>query len=253
MDELSSRAEGHLKTCLQFIEKKPMTGSLSVYDGNVCLEFLPMSINVKDKSGTGSEPFPGELLRPFKVKQILPNEISALLTEYYNNAYNYNFVSLADIHTSNSGSIPVLPSVDIHGRIKIGDEIFGATFAKRHTKSAKILAKFILDDNTTDTYPGLVQYYFKHIIYLPEGPVEHVLAFVRWYKSVDNPNTRFHCQVDNICNVELWNRDFYNLGRDCIIPIHNILGRFISGTVKVGKKNPREYMSVIPLNRKFHI
>ena len=36
VDELSSRTEDHLKTCLQFIEKKLMIGSLSVYDGNIC-------------------------------------------------------------------------------------------------------------------------------------------------------------------------------------------------------------------------
>ena len=48
-------------------------------------------------------------------------------------------------------------------------------------------------------------------------------------------------------------RDFYELSRDCIILIHSILGRFIAGTMKIGKKNPKEYLSVISINKKIHI
>src|SRR6059058_4259702 len=86
-------------------------------------------------------------------------------------------------------------------------------------------------------------------IQLPEGPATHSLAFVRWYDKVDDRRSRFHCQIGNddekICNIELWKRDFYELSRDCIIPIHSILGCFIAGTMKIGKKNPKEYLSVI--------
>ena len=84
----------------------------------------------------------------------------------------------------------------------------------------------------------------------------HSLAFVRWYEKPDDKRNRFHCQIDGdlkICNVELWNKNFYGLSRDCIIPIHSILGRFVAGNMKVGKKNPREYLSVIPINRKICI
>src|SRR5260363_231637 len=204
LDVLSSRAEGHLQTCLQFIEQETMSGSLSIYNGNDYQEFLSMSVNVEDNSGTGSKPFPGELLGPKKECVTLSKDLCALLVDYYNNAYNYNFIFLTDI-LEHPDTIATLPGITIYRRIKIGDEIFGSTYSKKHTKSAKILAKFVLDDNTTDIYPGLIQYYFENIINLLEGPKKHVLAYVQWYQAVNDKKTRYYCQVDNICNVELWN------------------------------------------------
>ncbi len=147
-----------------------------------------------------------------------------MLTEFYNNAYSYKFKSLSDRDIGTSKSIPVLPRITEYGRVKIGDEIFGSTSATRYKRSAKILAKFILDDGSIDVYPGIIQFYFEHVVQLPEGSKKHVLAFVRWFKPVDNHKIRYHCQIDDIYNIELWNQDFYNISRDCIIPVHNILG-----------------------------
>src|SRR3989440_4123982 len=85
------------------------------------------------------------------------------------------------------------------------------------------------------------------------------VGFVRWYDKADDCRSRFHCQIGNddekICNIELWKRDFYELSRDCIILIHSILGCFIASTMKIGKKNPKEYLSVsvISINKKIHI
>jgi hypothetical protein len=137
-------------------------------------------------------------------------------------------------------------------------EVFGSTYSPRYIKSANILAQFILDDdNTTDIYPGQVQFFFEHTVQLSDGPVTHSLAFVRWYEAADDRRSRFHCQIDKddmkICNVELWKKDFYELSRDCIILVHNILGRFIAGTMKIGKKNPKEYLSIVLINKKNHI
>ena len=56
-----------------------------------------------------------------------------------------------------------------------------------------------------------------------------------------------------ICNIELWKKDFYELSWDCIILVHNILGHFIAGTMKIGKRSPTEYLSVVPINKKIHI
>ena len=124
-----------------------------------------MSKNVKEKAGTGSEAFPGELLKPMKKEVNLPQEIMSLLVEYYNNAYDLSFVALSNIHISSSESIPVLPKVNQFGRLRLGAEVFGSTFSVRHLRSANILAQFILDDNnTTDTYPGQVQFFFEHTI-----------------------------------------------------------------------------------------
>src|SRR3954447_19968108 len=80
---------------------------------------------------------------------------------------------------------------------------------------------------------------------------------VRISESSNPSRSQFHCQINednlSICNIEMWTKDFYELSHDCIIPIHNILGRFIAGNMRIGKKNPKEYLSVIPINRKIHI
>jgi hypothetical protein len=186
----------------------------------------------------------------------LTSDVLALLIEYYHNAYGYSFVPLSNIHTSSSESIVVLPKVNQFARLRLCAEIFGSILSGRHTRSANIQAQFVLDDDTTDIYPGQVQFFFEHSVVLPgKGLTTHSLAFVRWYKSVDDRRGRFHCQIEkDVCNIELWKNEFYELGRDCIIPIHNILGRFVVGKMKIGKKNSRKIcLSVIPINRKIHI
>ena len=81
-------------------------------------------------------------------------------------------------------------------------------------QSIPILAKFNSSLNIT--------------IQLPEGETTHSLASIKWYKPTEDRRSRFHCQIDkddmNICNIELWKKDFYELSRDCIVPVHNILG-----------------------------
>ncbi|CAG8772319.1 17624_t:CDS:1, partial [Gigaspora rosea] len=52
-----------------------MTGSLSMHNGNDYQKFLSMSVNVEEKSGTGSELFLCELLSPKEDRQNLPNEL----------------------------------------------------------------------------------------------------------------------------------------------------------------------------------
>ncbi len=64
LDELTIQVEGHLHTCLRFIEQRNTISSLSIHNGNDCREFLEMSNNIKENSGTGNEPFSGELLGP---------------------------------------------------------------------------------------------------------------------------------------------------------------------------------------------
>ncbi|CAG8516809.1 509_t:CDS:2 [Gigaspora rosea] len=83
-----------------------------------------MFVSVEDNAGTGSEPFPVELLGPKKEYVTLSKELYALLVAYYNNAYNYNFTFLTDI-LEHLDAIAILPGITIYERIKIGDEIFG--------------------------------------------------------------------------------------------------------------------------------
>ena len=96
-------------------------------------------------------------------------------------------------------------------------------------------------------------YFFEHAIYLNNVSVTHSLAFVKWYNSVKDPEIRYYCQVgDDVksCNIELWTNEFFDLSRDSIIPIHNILGKFIKCKFYVGTRNAKEYMAVIALNKK---
>ncbi|CAI2200609.1 9247_t:CDS:1, partial [Funneliformis geosporum] len=44
----------------------------------------------------------------------------------------------------------------------IRSEIFGSIIVSQYMRNSHILAKFIQSDETTDTFPGEVQYYFEH-------------------------------------------------------------------------------------------
>src|SRR5205823_909695 len=216
--------------------------------------------NVKEcngKAGIGSKPFPGTFMKPIKKDVDLPTEVLELLVEYYHTAYEYAFATVSNIHTSSEDSIIILSKVNQFNKLRVGAEVFGLTHSPRYIKSANVLSQFVIDGNIIDIYSRQVQFFFEHTIQLLEGSAIHSLAFVRWYDKADDHRNQFHCQIGNddekICNIELCKRDFYELSRDCIIPIHSILGRFIAGTMKIGKKNPKEYLSVIPINKKIHI
>ena len=66
--------------------------------------------------------------------------------------------------------------------------------------------------------------------------------------------------IPNICDIRdmiviqlrhMSQQDFVINNRcNSMIPIHNILGKFIKCKFNVRKKKPKEYMAVIPLNKK---
>ena len=119
------------------------------------------------------------------------------------------------------------------------------------------MAKFIQDNETIDTFPGEVQFYFIHTIDLPTGSKMHQLAFVKWYQSASNPKTRFYCKADDDddegCNVEFWKNKCHKADRNSIIPIHSIYSRFVSSEFVVGIRTPKTYMAVTPINRQFYL
>ena len=126
-----------------------------------------------------------------------------------------------------------------------------------HVKSSFVLARFVNQDGSIDLYPGQVQYFISHSVNLPNGFIEHKLAYIKWYKPVSLAATRFHFSSKDdteTYNVELWDTQFYLIRRECIIPVHNIFSRFIPFKYKIlDRQNSREYLAVIPLNRKFNI
>ena len=238
---------------LDIIKPKKSVGSLSAHDefeSDDYLNFIRLSC-IKDESAFGTEPFLEELINPYH-ETILLNNILDLLVKFYKNLYDDHFVFISSMISPNN-NIAVNSKIKQHGRLRIGADIYGSVQAARHEKSSYILARFVQDDGIIDTYPGQVQFFFEHTVYKPQATV-HSLALVRWYKPVRDHKTRYYCQVDEedikSCNIELWSNEFYDLSRDSIIPIHNILGKFIKCKFYTGKKKQKEYMAVIALNKK---
>ena len=108
------------------------------------------------------------------------------------------------------------------------------------------------ENDSIDVFPSQVQYFFEHEVNLPGRKQTHLLAYVKWFSPVQNTQTRFHCQVDDdnkSCNVKIWTDQFYNISRDCIIPVHNIFSRFIPTKFIIGTRKPVTYMAVISIRR----
>ncbi|GET62227.1 hypothetical protein GLOIN_2v1775288 [Rhizophagus irregularis DAOM 181602=DAOM 197198] len=181
---------------------------------------------------SGKEDFLGEFLKPVSHNILLSSEMLNLMVEYYNTTYkSFEFWRLLVEGLDNDIIIRV--KINQIGRYRIGSEVFGLLFSLKHVKSLYILAKFITDDEDVDTYSGQIQYYFTHVVDFPDGPIKHFLVYVHWYKHANSTNIRYYFSSDEICNVELWNTEFYPISRDCIIPVHHILGRFVPVSYKI--------------------
>jgi len=146
--------------------------------------------------------------------------------------------------------------VDQFGRVRISAEVFGSAMASRYLKNANVLAKFIQNNETTDLFPGQVQYYFEHTVRISGELKTHRLVFTKWYKLTPNQKTWFYTSIDGnekSSSIELWQNDFCDIERDCLIPIHYLYSQFVSSKFVIGKKNPITYNAVIPINRQFHL
>jgi len=262
LDDLVSAQSNNIKLveALKLIKPRATSGSLADYDNFNFVQlyqFRKIFFQEVDDTIVGSEPFPGEMLTPCRNRVALPDNIYQILTDYYKNAYELQFITIAEsISTSSTDSIVVPNMVDQFGRVRISTEVFGSTMAPRYLKNANVLAKFIQNNETTDLFPGQVQYYFEHAIRISGELRTHRLAFIKWYKPAPNQRTRFYTSIDDnekSSNIELWQNEFYDIGRDCLIPIHYLYSRFVSSKFVIGKRNPISYNAVIPINRQFHL
>ncbi|CAB5216605.1 unnamed protein product [Rhizophagus irregularis] len=125
-----------------------------------------------------------------------------------------------------------------------------------HENNATILAKWkASNDESTDIYPGEVQYYFEHTIRFPEGPRTHLLAYVKWYKPATTSATRFkhNFMESEVSNTELWKAEFFQKGCDSLLAVHRILCRAVKLKYVTKKPNQQKYFSIVPLNRKFNL
>lgn len=240
---------------LEFLNSRPLVGSLAEADefsSDEMERFWLNSRNIQQSSITGSEPFPGEMMGPVSENVMISSSILDLLVEYYMATYE-TLEFRKPFGEGRDDSRVISVRINQFGRCRIGSEIFGSNMSARHIKSSYILAKFITQDNNVDCYPGQVQFFFSHKANLPSGELEHNLAFIRWYRPA---NSRYHFSFNNdeTCNVELWDTEFYPQYRDCIIPVHNILSRFVPVKYKISdRKNAKEYLAVNPVNRKYNI
>ncbi|GET54361.1 hypothetical protein GLOIN_2v1775288 [Rhizophagus irregularis DAOM 181602=DAOM 197198] len=241
---------------LELLNSQRTIGSLSVTDefsSDEMHRFWLNSQNIKDSQISGKEGFPGEFLKPVSHNILLSSEMLNLMVEYYNATYE-SFGFWRPLVEGLDNDIIIRVKINQFGRCRIGSEVFGSSLSLRHVKSSYVLAKFIMDDEDVDTYPGQIQYYFTHVVDFPDGPVEHFLAYVRWYKHANSTNIRYYFSSDEICNVELWNTEFYPISRDCIIPVHHILGRFVPVSYQISnRQNAREYLAVNPISRKYQL
>ena len=147
------------------------------------------------------------------------------------------------------------PQATKYGRLRISGETFGSVFSGRSNSNSYILARFIDQNDEVNAYPGQVQYYLEHVIVVNGLRKKHYLAYVRWYKPVSTAEIRFHLSPDkqpNNCLAELWDTEFSEEAADCMLPVHNILGRFLPSTIEVANSQGR-YLAVVPLNRRFYI
>lgn len=241
---------------LELLDNRPSVGSLSTTDrfsSDEIFRFWMNSRNIKDSRISGSEKFPGEFLKPSSDNVLFSSEMLDLMVEYYMATYD-NLEFRKPFGEGSEDAITIRVKMNRFGRCRIGSEVFGSTLSLRHIKSSYILAKFITNDGTVDCYPGQVQYYFVHTVDFPDGSCEHFLAYVRWYQPTGSSSVRYHFSDDETCNVELWNTEFYPESRDCIIPVHHILGRFVPVNYRIStRRNAKEYLAVNPVNRKFQI
>lgn len=140
LDDLISAQSDNTKLmeALCLVQSRSTTGTLAAYDGFNFAElyqFMQIFHQKIDATITGSEEFSGEMLTLRKNHVSLPDAIYELLVKYYNDTYDLDFVSIAELASSDlllsnsQQSIVVLPNVDQFGRIRIATEIFESTFA----------------------------------------------------------------------------------------------------------------------------
>jgi hypothetical protein len=239
-------SSGLLDESLYLLMPKKAVGSLALTAEREELQHFLLMRHMLFKI-YGTEPIPGQLLKPSYIDVVMPSELRGFLCEWYTILYEKekeDVLGFMDLHMNQ------------HARLQIGTEIFGSMIISRHENNATILAKWkASNDESTDIYPGEVQYYFEHTIRFPEGPRTHLLAYVKWYKPATTSATRFkHSFMESeVSNTELWKAEFFQKGCDSLLAVHRILCRAVKLKYVTKKLNQQKYFSIVPLNRKFNL
>lgn len=234
---------GLLKESINLLAPREAVGSLALTAEREELQhFLSIKNNMSKVYGT--EPIPGQMLTPSNLRVVIPCDLRRFLCEWYAILYEKDqkeILGYMDLQ------------INQHARLKLGAEIFGSMMSGHQEKNATIFAKWeAARDNSTDIYPGEVQYYLEHKLRLPEGSKTHLLAYVKWYKNAPSSDIRFKHRFmePDISNTELWKAEYHLESYESLLAVHRIFCRAVKfKKVKVGKQN---YLSIIPLNRRFN-
>jgi hypothetical protein len=247
-----SWSSGLLDESLYLLMPKKAVGSLALTAEREELQhFLLMRHNTSVLFKIyGTEPIPGQMLKPSYINVVMPLELRGFLCEWYAILYEKekeDVLGFMDLHMNQ------------HARLQIGAEIFGSMIAGRHENNATILAKWRANnDELTDIYLGEAQYYFEHTIRFPEGSRTHLLAYVKWYKPATTSATRFkHSFMESeVSNTELWKAEYFQKGSDSLLAVHRILCRAVKLKYvmkRPNQQNQQKYFSIVPLNRRFNL
>ncbi len=178
---------------LKLIQSQVTSESLTAYDN---FEFVKLyrfkqiyQLEVEDTI-TGVEPFPDKILSSKKINVSLLDNIYNILIEYYNIAYNLEFLFIVrsvQKATRHSDHIIVVQlQINQFRCIRIGAKVFRSANTPQYSKNLFILAKFVQENDSIEIFPGQVQYFFEHEIKLPEGKQSHRLAYIRWFISASD-------------------------------------------------------------------
>ena len=130
----------------------------------------------------------------------------------------------------------------------LGRDILGSC-TSRTRRSAFIAAFWTTNDGniganfsvTDSEWPGVVNYYIQHTVYVDDQPITHLLANVSWYSPTED-RTRFHYAKP----VEVWQKNAHvQLGASSYIPVQRIKCKFLQAPVTV--RNRRHYAKTICL------
>src|SRR6266542_1863540 len=100
---------------LKLLKPRSTTSTLDAYNVlnyNELFQFRQIFCQEIDNTINGSEAFPGEMLTPKKNQVSLPNDIYQILIEYYSNAYESKFVTIAKSVLANLNDFIVTNIVD---------------------------------------------------------------------------------------------------------------------------------------------
>src|SRR5436190_24184141 len=159
LDDIPSSQSNNMRLVegLKLLKQRATLGSLASSDdlefAELC-QFRQISRLEIEDIITGIEPFPGEMMSHKKMNVALPDDIYDILVEYYNNAYDSEFITIAKAATE--CKIVVRPQVNQFERIRVRSEIFSSVNVSQYLRSSFIHAKFVQENNSIEVFPGQV-------------------------------------------------------------------------------------------------